>query len=103
MTNSLCLPSIGPVVVLCMAFAEPGIADTLTETFTFPTLAGFSSEPGSDLTLFNPALGTLNSIKRNCFRFTTGILTKRRWRQSCTALKAPKGRPLRVNSRIRFG
>lgn len=48
------------------ALAMPGVAvaDTLTETFTLPAIVDYTFPnfvAGSDLTLFNPALGTLTA------------------------------------------
>jgi hypothetical protein len=50
------------MLAVCV-FAVPGaaVADMVTETFTFPTTTDFGTVSGSDLTLFNPALGTLTS------------------------------------------
>ncbi|MGH8402933.1 MAG: hypothetical protein ACRESO_05960, partial [Gammaproteobacteria bacterium] len=40
-------------------------ADTITETFTFASLSGYTSENGTPFSQFNSALGTLNSITLN--------------------------------------
>jgi hypothetical protein len=36
-------------------------AASITETFTLPSISGYSSESGTSFAEFNPALGTLNS------------------------------------------
>jgi hypothetical protein len=53
------------MLAVCV-FAVPGVAvaDMITETFTLPAITGPTFPafvPGSDLTLFNPALGTLTA------------------------------------------
>ncbi len=51
---------------LALALAT-GIAEanTITETYTFDPLSGYSSESGTSFAEFNPAQGTLNSITLN--------------------------------------
>lgn len=63
MSKRLRLELIG--LALCLAFAAPAMADTLTETFTFPSFAGYVEMSGTSFPEFNPALGTLNSITLN--------------------------------------
>jgi hypothetical protein len=60
------MPKLRMYMLAVCVLAMPGmaVADMITETFTFPTVGGYTfptSVAGSDLTLFNPALGTLTA------------------------------------------
>ena len=51
------------VIFGVIAWMPVGVrAQIITQTFTLPTLAGYSPEDGTSISEFNPALGTLNSI-----------------------------------------
>lgn len=56
---------LGSFVALLLLAPAISRADTITETFTFATLSGYSSETGTPFSQFNSALGTLNSITLN--------------------------------------
>ncbi|MGH9469263.1 MAG: hypothetical protein ACRD1N_02840 [Terriglobia bacterium] len=59
-------------IIFAMALMPQALrANSITETFTFATLSGYSHEAGTSFNQFNSALGTLNSITLNATAIAT--------------------------------